>query len=61
MDAPPCGGGVSGDFDNDGDRDFVVAGDSQGIQIFLKGTDSDGRLNPFAPNDRVFLRIKYSF
>ena len=32
---PPCGGGVSGDFDNDGDRDFVVAGDSQAIQIFL--------------------------
>ena len=33
--APPCGGAVSGDFDNDGDRDFVVAGDSQAIQIFL--------------------------
>jgi len=33
--APPCGGGVSGDFDNDGDRDFVVAADSQAIQIFL--------------------------
>ena len=26
---------MSGDFDNDGDRDFVVAGDSQAIQIFL--------------------------
>ena len=33
--ALPCGGGVSGDFDNDGDRDFVVAGDVQAIQIFL--------------------------
>jgi hypothetical protein len=40
-------------------RDALVVG--AGIQIFLKGTDSDGRLNPFAPNDRVFLRIKYSF
>jgi regulation of enolase protein 1 (concanavalin A-like superfamily) len=35
LDTPPCGGGVSGDFDNDGDRDFVVAGDSQAIHIFL--------------------------
>ena len=26
---------MSGDFDNDGDRDFVVAGDSQAVQIFL--------------------------
>jgi VCBS repeat protein/K319-like protein len=32
---PPCGGGVSGDFDNDGDLDFAVAGDAQAIQIFL--------------------------
>jgi hypothetical protein len=40
-------------------RDALVAG--AGIQIFLKGTDSDGLLNPFARNDRVFLRIKYSF
>src|SRR5262245_25522455 len=32
---PPCGGGVPGDFDNDGDLDFVVAGGSQAIQIFL--------------------------
>jgi len=40
-------------------RDALVVG--AGIQIFLKGTDSDGLLNPFAQNDRVFLRIKYSF
>ncbi len=40
-------------------RDALVAG--AGIQIFLKGTDSDGLLNSFAQNDRVFLRIKYSF
>lgn len=32
-----------------------------GIQIFLEGTESDGFLNPFKKNDRVFLRIKYSF
>lgn len=40
-------------------RDALVVG--AGIQIFLKGTDSDGLLNSFAQNDRVFLRIKYSF
>lgn len=32
-----------------------------GIQIFLEGTESDGFLNPFKKNDRVFLRLKYSF
>jgi hypothetical protein len=40
-------------------RDALVVG--TGIQIWLKGTDSDGRLNPFASNDRLFLRVKYSF
>ena len=40
-------------------RDALVVGAA--IQIFLKGTESDGFLNPFASNDRVFLRIKYSF
>jgi hypothetical protein len=40
-------------------RDALVIG--TGIQIWLKGTDSDGRLNPFAHNDRLFLRVKYSF
>jgi len=40
-------------------RDALVAG--AGIQIFLEGTDSDGFLDPVAQNDRVFLRIKYSF
>ena len=32
-----------------------------GIQIFFDGTASDGFLNPFSSNDRVFLRLKYSF
>ena len=32
-----------------------------GIQIWLKGTENDGFLNPFKKNDRVFLRLKYSF
>ena len=40
-------------------RDALVVG--AGIQIFLEGTDSDGLLDPVAQNDRVFLRIKYSF
>lgn len=40
-------------------RDALVVGG--GIQIWLEGTDSDGRLNPFAGNDRLFLRAKYSF
>jgi hypothetical protein len=40
-------------------RDALVAGAA--IQIFLKGGASDGLLNPFARNDRVFLRVKYSF
>jgi hypothetical protein len=46
----------SGDYDI---RDGLSAG--VGIQIFLKGTDSDGLFNPWAQNDRVFLRVKYSF
>lgn len=40
-------------------RDGLTVG--TGIQIWLAGSDSDGRLNPFAKNDRLFLRIKYSF
>ncbi|HEY8153008.1 MAG TPA: DUF1302 family protein [Myxococcota bacterium] len=40
-------------------RDALVVG--TGIQIWLAGSDEDGRLNPFAMNDRLFLRIKYSF
>jgi hypothetical protein len=46
----------SGDYDI---RDGLAVG--AGIQIFLKGGDSDGLLNPFAKNDRIFLRVKYSF
>jgi hypothetical protein len=40
-------------------RDGLVVGG--GIQIWLAGTDADGRLDPFAQNDRLFLRVKYSF
>jgi hypothetical protein len=33
--APPCGGAVSGDFDNDGDPDFVAVGDGANVHLFL--------------------------
>jgi hypothetical protein len=32
-----------------------------GIQIWIQGTENDGFLNPFKKNDRVLLRLKYSF
>jgi hypothetical protein len=31
--APPCGGAIAADFDNDGDRDLVVT-DAQALQLF---------------------------
>jgi hypothetical protein len=40
-------------------RDALVLGG--GIQIWLAGTSDVGRLDPFAGNDRLFLRLKYSF
>jgi hypothetical protein len=40
-------------------RDGLVVGG--GIQIWLAGTDAQGWLDPFAQNDRLFLRVKYSF
>jgi hypothetical protein len=46
----------TGDYDL---RDGLSVGG--GIQIWLPGGDADGRLDPFAQNDRIFARIKYSF
>jgi hypothetical protein len=31
----PCGGGISGDFDNDGDRDFAIVTGGQTVGVYL--------------------------
>jgi hypothetical protein len=33
--APPCGGGIAGDFDNDGDRDFALTSIGNTLYVFL--------------------------
>ena len=40
-------------------RDGLAAG--AGVQIWLNGGDDNGLLNPYSANDRLFLRLKYSF